>query len=136
MTPSGNAKAWLGIPSSHPAVRSNGYRILATGRPASTCAALGSIQNSASCAEVPSTNRQFETLIGLLGSRVRLCAGRFGKTSSREIVTFLPDRLRPECQVSNLRGPGCVLLLKAPGSRFLRVLTGYKRQPGAGAGRS
>ena len=64
--------------------------------------------------------------------------GVFGPQPLRalKLITCLSEGLQAACQVSILHLLGCVLPPKVPGSRFLLVLTGYRRQPGGGAGRS
>src|SRR5882762_5981090 len=84
MRGSGNARASLGIQSSHQKAESNGCLTLATKGPGLTYGAPGTIENSASCTAIPSTNRRFGISIGLPGSQVRLFARGFGNTLSRE----------------------------------------------------
>src|ERR1700730_4474300 len=95
------------------------------------------MENSASCTAIPSMNRRFGIWIGLPRvSSPALIARGFGNILSREPITCLPDGLQPACQVSSPHLFGCARLPNAPGSRLLLVLTGYRRQPGGGAGRS
>ena len=121
--------AWYPVVT--PAAGSNGCRILATGRPALTCAALGPMQNSASCAEIPSTNRQFETLIGLPGYRVPLSAVKFGKTSSRETRHF-PSEWSSAC-VPSLEPPLAWIRSASDSSRCSGGAGGGTEDEGAGS---